>query len=193
VTAAVKAVPGSDRPARIAVVLNGRLTCEELARAKALFVTGLGLDKISFADRKPGAADGLLLTSERVPNARGVIGAGFDPRAPSIDELAGMTVLLVFGSGLAAHFPEEAIGRALAAVPSKFLFAAHSGPLDRLFDLAFPVAVPAEKAGTYINIDGVRQSFERALAPPAGAVPEGEILTGLAHGLGFNLGDPDVR
>lgn len=193
VAAAIRAVPGPDRPARIAVVLNARLTCEELARAKALFVTGLGLEKISFADRKPGAADGLLLTSERVPNARGVLGAGFEPRPPSIDELAAATVLLVFGSGLTAHFPEEAIGRALAAVPSKFLFAAHSGPLDRLFDLAFPVAVPAEKSGTYINIEGVRQSFERALGPPSGAVPEGEILTCLAHGLGFDLGDPDVR
>jgi NADH-quinone oxidoreductase subunit G len=192
VTEAIKAVPGSDRLARIAVVLNARLTCEELARAKALFVTGLGLDKVSFADRKPGVADGLLLTAERVPNLRGVIDAGFETRAPSIDELAGMTVLLVFGSGLAAHFPEEAIGRALAAVPSKFLFAAHSSPLDRLFDLAFPVAVPAEKSGTYINVGGVRQSFERALEPPAGAVPEGEILTCLAHGLGFNLGDSGV-
>jgi NADH-quinone oxidoreductase subunit G len=191
VTAAIKAVPGSDRPGRIGVVLNSRLTCEELARAKALFVTGLGLDSISFADRNPGAADGLLLTAERVPNARGVLGAGFEPRTPSIDELAGMTVLLVFGSGLAAHFPEEAIGRALAAVPSKFLFAAHAGPLDRLFDLAFPVAVPAEKSGTYVNVGGVRQSFERALEPPAGAVPEGEILTCLAHGLGFNLGGLD--
>jgi NADH-quinone oxidoreductase subunit G len=192
VAAAIKAVPGSDRRARIAVVLNARLTCEELALAKALFVTGLGLDKISFADRKPGAADGLLLTAERVPNARGVLGAGFEPRPPSLDGLAGTTVLVVFGSGLAEHFSEEAVGRALAAVPSKFLFAAHSGPLDRLFDLAFPVAVPAEKSGTYINIDGVRQSFERALGSLAGAVPEGEILACLAHGLGLNLGDHDA-
>ena len=58
--------------------------------AKALFVTGLGLDKVSFADRKPGVADGLLLTAERVPNGRGVIDAGFETRAPSIDELAGI-------------------------------------------------------------------------------------------------------
>jgi len=193
VTAAIKAVPVSDRPARIAVILNARLTCEELVRAKRLFVTGLGLGRVFFADRKPGAADSLLLTTERVPNARGVLDSGLEARPPLLEDLAGITALLVFGSGLAEHFPEEAIGRTLAAIPSKFLFAAHAGPFDRLFDLAFPVAVPPEKSGTYINVAGVRQSFGRALVAPAGAVPEGEILTGLAQGLGIDLGDPDVR
>ena len=193
VAAAIRAVPGPERPGKIAVVLNARLTCEELALAKGLFVTGLGLRKTYFADRKPGLGDGLLLTAERVPNGKGVLDAGFRPELPVLDELAAAEVLLIFGPYLIEHFAEDAIARALAGIPSKFLFTAHAGPLDRMVDIVFPVAVPAEKSGTYINIDGLHQSFARAVYPLAGVVSEGAMLTCLASSLGLNLGDSDVR
>ncbi len=193
VAAVIRAVPGPQRRAKIAVVLNSRLTCEELTRAKALFVTGLGLDKVYFADREPGPADGLLLTAERAPNGRGVVDAGFKPRLPGLAELAAVEVLLVFGDRLAEHFPDGALGAALTAIPSKFLFAAHSGPLDGLADVIFPVAVPAEKSGTYINIGGIRQTFRRGLKPLLGVVPEGAVFDSLAAALGLNLGDADAR
>jgi NADH-quinone oxidoreductase subunit G len=192
VTARIRAVPGPERSAKIAVVLNSRLTCEELALAKRVFADGLGLGKIFFADPKPGAADGFLLTEERVPNARGVLQSGFSPLLPDLDTLAAAEVLLVFGSHLLEHFSEEAVSRALAGVRSKFLFSAHTGPLDRSAATVFPVAVPAEKSGTYINIDGLRQSFGRAVEPPPGVVPELEILRYLADGLGMNRGEPDA-
>lgn len=193
VAAAIRSVPGPERAGKIAVVLNARLTCEELALAKGLFVTGLGLDKVFFADRKPGPADSLLLTSDRVPNAKGVLDAGFTPRLPALGELAGAEVLLVFGSYILEHFGEEDVARALAGVPSKYLFAAHTGPLDRLVDAVFPVAHPAEKSGTYINTEGVRQSFARAVRPCPAVVAEGAILACLANSLGISLGDADVR
>ncbi len=193
VAAAIRAVPGPARAAKIAAVLNSRLTCEELARARALFVAGLGLDKVYFADRESGPADGLLLTAERVPNSRGVVDAGFKPRLPELAEFAGVEVLLVFADRLAERFPDGALAPALTAIPSKFVFAAHAGPLDGLADVIFPVAVPAEKSGTYINIDGVRQTFRRGLKPPIGVVPEGAVLDSLAAALGLNPGDSDVR
>ncbi|MGB8957377.1 MAG: 2Fe-2S iron-sulfur cluster-binding protein [Candidatus Aminicenantales bacterium] len=191
--AAIRAIPGPERAAKIAVVLNSRLTCEELALAKGLFVTGLGLEKVFFADRKPGRADSLLLTAERVPNSRGVLEAGFQPRLPGLGELADAEVVLLFGPDLAAHFGEADISRALAPVPSKYLIAAHTGPLDGLVDTVLPAAVPAEKSGTYVNVDGLRQSFVCAVRPPAGVVPEGDILSCLGSSLGLNLGDADVR
>lgn len=192
VTARIRAVPGPERAAKIAVILNSRLTCEELVLAKRVFAESLGLGKISFADPKPGAADGFLLTEERVPNARGVLQAGFSLRLPDLDTLAAAEVLLVFGSHLLDHFSEEAVSQALAGIPSKFLFSAHTGPLDRSAEIVFPIAVPAEKSGTYINIDGLRQSFGRAVEPPPGVVPELEILGCLANGLGLNRGEPDA-
>ena len=170
-----------------------RLTCEELALAKGLFVTGLGLEKVFFADRKSGRADSLLLTAERVPNSRGVLEAGFQPRLPGLGELAAAELVLLFGADLAAHFGEADISRALAPVHSKYLLAAHTGPLDGLVDTVLPVAVPAEKAGTYVNVDGLRQSFVCAVRPPADVVSEGDILSCLGNSLGLNIGDADVR
>jgi NADH-quinone oxidoreductase subunit G len=190
---AVRAIPGPERAASLAVVLNSRLTCEELALARALFTRGLGLDRVYFADPKPGAGDDLLLTPERVPNSRGVIEAGFAPRLPGLHELAASSVALIFGTGLAANFPEEALAGALAEIPAKYVFAAHAAPLDRLADIVFPVAVPAEKSGTYINVDGLRQTFARAVEPPPGVTPEGGIFAALARALGLDLGDADAR
>ena len=193
VAARIRAVPGPERPAKVAVVLNSRLTCEELTLAKRVFTESLGLVKVSFADPKPGAADGFLLTEERVPNARGVLQAGFSPRLPDLDAIAAAEVLLVFGPHLLEHFSEDALVRALAGIPSKFLFSAHTGRLDRLAGIVFPVALPAEKSGTYVNIDGLRQAFVRAVEPTPGVVSELEILGCLASGLGLNRGEPDVR
>jgi NADH-quinone oxidoreductase subunit G len=193
VAAALGAVPGPERSARIAVILNGRLTCEELALAKGLFVSGLGLSKVYFADRKPGSADGLLLTAERLPNGRGVLDAGFRPRLPVLGEIAAADVLLVFGPYLSEHFAEEALAKAWAGIPSKYLFSAHAGPLDRLADIVFPVAVPAEKSGSYINIEGTRQTFAQAVKPAAGVAVEGAILACLANSLALNIGGGDAR
>ena len=193
VAAAMRSVPGPERAGKIAVVLNSRLTCEELALAKGLFVTGLGLGKIFFADRKSGPPDSLLLTSDRMPNAKGVLDAGFTARLPGLGELAGVEVLLVFGPYLLEHFGEADLARALSGVPSKYLFAAHTGPLDRLVDAVFPVAHPAEKTGTYVNIEGIRQSFARAVRPCPGVATEGAILTCLANSLGLSLGAADAR
>jgi len=193
IAAAIRGVPGPERAAGIAVILNAGLTCEELALAKSLFVTALGLEKVYFAGRKPGQSDRLLLAAERMPNDRGVLEAGFTPRLPTLDELAAARVLLVFGPYLLDHFEPDPVARALAAVPSKYLFSAHAGPLDRLVDAVLPLTVTAERSGTYINIAGIRQSFGRALAPAAGVVPESTILVCLANSLGLNLGDVDAR
>ncbi|HPW18104.1 MAG TPA: 2Fe-2S iron-sulfur cluster-binding protein [Candidatus Aminicenantes bacterium] len=193
IAAAVRSVPAAERPGGVAVVLNARLTSEELALARELFVAGLGLRNVFFAGLKPGRADGLLLTAERMPNGRGVLEAGLSPRPPALEALAAARVLIVFGPYLTEHFEAGALGRALAAVPAKFLVSAHAGPLDRLFDAVLPVTVPAEKAGTYTNIDGLRQGFSRAVEPAPGVVPEGAVLARLARSLGLDIGDADAR
>jgi NADH-quinone oxidoreductase subunit G len=190
--ARIRVIPGPGRAAKVAVVLNGFMTCEELALARKLFVEALGLERISFADPKPGPADGRLLTAERAPNARGVSAAGFSSRLPDIVTLGAAEVVLIFGPYLLEHFAEAEIGQALAAVPAKYCFSSHAGALDALVDMALPVAVPAEKSGTYINVDGLRQSFGRAVEPPPGVVPDGEILVCLANALGLNLGVSDA-
>ena len=193
IAARIRALPGPDRAARMAVVLNSRLTCEELDLAKRLFVDRLGLTRVFFADRKPGAADRLLITAERVPNAKGVIEAGFRPRLPSLEELAAEEVLLLFGSELAAHYDEGATADALGSVGSRFLFATHAGPLDRMADLVVPLAVPAEGPGTYINIQGLRRTFGQAVPPRQGVATGVDVLISLARSLAIDLGEAHAR
>ena len=189
----IRAVPGAERPARIAVVLNSFMTCEELALARRIFKEGLGLGGVFIADPPPGSGDGWLLTAERVPNARGVLEAGFTPRLPDLDVLARSTgILIVFGPYLSGNFPAGTAARVLSPVAVKYLFTSRAVPDDRLADVAVPVAVPAERSGTYINVDGLRQTFRQAVAPPQGIPSEHEILVGLAHGLGLGVGEPDA-
>jgi NADH-quinone oxidoreductase subunit G len=192
--ALIRAVPGSDRPTRIAVVLNSLMTCEELALAHRIFTEALGLGGVYIADPPPGSGDGFLLTAERVPNARGVLQAGFAPRLPDLVALARSTeVLIVFGPYLAGNFPAGMAAPALSPIAVKYLFTSRAAPDDGLADVAVPVAVPAERSGTYINVDGIRQTFRQAVAPPRGVASEREVLAGLAHGLGLSVGEPDVR
>jgi len=188
IAARIQELPAAGRAARMAVVLNSRLTCEELGLAKRLFVDRLGLTQVFFADRKPGAADRLLITAERVPNARGVIESGFDPRLPGLEELAAAEVLLLFGSDLAAHHDESALAGALASVRSRVLFAAHAGPLDGLSDLVVPVAVPAEGSGSYVNVQGLRRAFSPAVRPRPGVATVVDVLTSLARSLAIDPG-----
>lgn len=185
------AVPPADRPDRVAVVLHSALTCEELDLARRVFVEGLGVRDVRFADPAPGAADGFLLTAERVPNARGVREAGFVPRSP--DPARPADVLLVFGP----PFPEPAQGQGTGPVPDgaafKVLFASHAGPRDGRFDLVVPVAVPYESSGSFINIDGIRQSFGPAVAAAPGVPSARQVLTALARRLGTGTGEADGR
>jgi assimilatory nitrate reductase catalytic subunit len=74
----------------------------------------------------------------------------------------------------------------------KYLFTSQAVSDDRLADVAVPVADPAERSGTYINVDGLRQTFRQAVAPPRGVPSEREVLVGLAHGLGLSVGEPDA-
>ena len=193
VAESIRGLPDGTRGAALAVVLNSRLTCEELARARAIFEAGLGSRRISFADRRPGQADSLLLTAERTPNLRGAVEAGFDPRPPTLEELAAAKVLVIYGSDLTGHYDAGDLARAFAGGPAVFLFAAHSGPLDGLADLAIPVSVTAEKTGTYINVLGLRRSFTPASEPPAGVPSEGAVLDRLAQLLGLEPGGRDGR
>ncbi|MCK7476871.1 MAG: hypothetical protein M0C28_04510 [Candidatus Moduliflexus flocculans] len=191
--ARIRAVPGEERHARVAAVLNSFMTCEELALARRIFTEALGLDGIFVADPPPGSADGFLLTAERVPNARGVLDAGFAPRLPDLDALARSTgVLIVFGPYLAGNFPAGTAAQALSSIPAKYLFTSRAVPEDLPADVAVPVSVTAERSGTYINVDGLRQTFRPAVAPPRGVPSEREVLVRLARGLGLNVGGPDA-
>jgi NADH-quinone oxidoreductase subunit G len=97
-------------------------------------------------------------------------------------------MLLVFGPHLLDHVAPEKAAAALEGIKRKVLFTAHASGLDAVADLVLPTALPAEKKGSFTNVDGIRLSFECAVAPPRASLPESEILARLAAGLGVTLG-----
>jgi NADH-quinone oxidoreductase subunit G len=183
------AMAGAGAMSRAAVVLNSFLTNEELAACRKIFVEALGIQKIFFADPKPGEGDGYLLTADRAPNGRGAAALGYMPRLPDLEALAGsIDMLLVFGPYLLDHVTAEKAAAALGGIKSKVLFTAHASGLDAVADLVLPTALAAEKKGSFTNIEGIRQSFECAVAPLRGSLPESVILARLAGALGVTLG-----
>ena len=187
--AEIRALASGGRAARLAVILSSFLTNEELAACRQLFVESLGAGHVFFADPKPGQADGYLLTADRAPNGRGAESLGFARTLPDLNLLAKSSdLLLIFGPHLLEHFGADATAAALGGIGRKYLFAAHQSPLDAVADIVLPTALPAEKRGSFTNVDGITQSFEPAVRAPKGCRAESEVLARLAEELGVELG-----
>jgi NADH-quinone oxidoreductase subunit G len=124
---------------------------------------------------------------DAAPNRRGAELAGLRPGSGGMDAetllleegAAGCATLFVADSdfGKAAHDPRvvERLRRAR--------FLAVMGwadtPLARVADLILPVATHAEREGTWVNVAGRLQRFERAFPAPAQCRPALEVLADL--------------
>jgi formate dehydrogenase alpha subunit len=97
-------------------------------------------------------------------------------------------LILIFGTALLEHFPEDIVREALAGIQAKFLFTAHAGALDRSVDVILPTALMGERSGSVTNIDGKVQSFHPVWNPPGDARPAGDILADLDRALNGERG-----
>jgi NADH-quinone oxidoreductase subunit G len=175
------------RQARLAVVLSDWLTNEELFLAHAIFSRDLPGCRLYLCGPAEGPSDGFLLTAERSPNRRGAKEIGFSLNDFRLEDLGRETdILIVFGPFLAERFSLPEVKMALSAVETKVLFTPQRNGLEGVFDLVVPTAHPAEKDGSFTNIDGLVQGFAAALEPQEAARAEWEILSGLGRRLGLN-------
>lgn len=162
------------------VLLSPHLTNEELFLAKQLFEEELKITVAVWGGRHPAFADRLLRTDDPFPNRRGAALVGLREASP--EALIGQSeaeVLLVFHHDLQALFPREAPawleGRRL------WLFASHETATADSAYAVVPVAVYAEKAGSFTNVEGKVQPFAAALSPLGEATPEWMLLRDLFH------------
>jgi len=184
----IKRIAIVHKPKKLALVLNSWLTNEELFLIKRIFKTGLGVERIFFADPPSGEDDGFLLKGERSPNSRGAKELGFETNSVGWESLADTDALLIFGHYLTSpDKPHDDVKAALGRIPTKALFASHVSGLESLVDFVFPTAMIAEKQGSLINADGRLQSFRPVYRPCAEARPEWKILVDLARTLKLDV------
>ncbi len=176
------------RQARTAVVVSDWLSNEELFLARAVFGRDLAGCRFHLCGPPDGQGDGFLLTAERSPNRRGAREIGFHTDEFRLDDLTRETdVLVVFGPFLAERFTLPDIRTALASVEIKVLFTPQWNGLETAFDLVLPTAHPAEKDGSFTNLEGLVQSFSAVLEPRGAARAEWRILADLGRRLGLNF------
>ncbi len=148
------------------VVASPFVTLEEGRRLLELART-LGGRALFVAPEPNGEADDLLHTGDPCPNRRGLAELGFEPASP--DALAEL-----LGASEAALLVGERIGdllgaERLAALTSTRLVLLDATPCAaRAVAVAIGVPLWVERAGTWINVDGVRRPIAAARSAPPG-------------------------
>jgi NADH-quinone oxidoreductase subunit G len=110
----------------------------------------------------------------------------------------GRIAALIVGGVDVDDLPDPASAReALNAVPFVISLEQRPSAVTEHADVVFPVAVVAEKSGTFLNWEGRGRSFDVALRPETqqtigGALPDVRVLHALADAMDYHLGLPDV-
>lgn len=164
-----RAVPG-----HIAIVASARLANEELYLVRRLAqYLGAPTDCVA----RSGPADNLLLCADRNPNTKGaqLLGIAAEPPGANLPLFARLirngTIrsLLVFGEDMTRHgITTEDLARL------DFLGASdiHSNGTTAVSHYVLPGCAHVEKRGSFTNVHGRIQKFEKAIDPPGLARPE---------------------
>jgi NADH-quinone oxidoreductase subunit G len=179
-------------PGSLALLVSPMLSCEEahlLGRLAAGLddqaVVGVGPVPVKGQDQTfPG---GYTIYAEKCPNARGVRGA-LEPLGPlDFDTFEGRAADAK-AVVLTGNYPSDWVTNELASlVEDRFSVLIDTLPnriSDRV-DVLLPGATWAEKAGTFENVAGRRQSFEPAIAVIELAKAEGQIALDLMAACGL--------
>ena len=117
-------------------------------------------------------------------------GPGRDARA--ILEAAAarsIDVLFVIGCDPLRDFPDAALARrAMDNAPYKVVIDTAEAGMGPFADAVLPAAAVVERDGRFTDWEGRSQPFHRIRPAPGLAVPDWEILTGLARACGHDLG-----
>lgn len=174
-------------PEHAAVLLSAEHSSEDNFAVWQLART-LGIARAYLSGRPLGEGDDILRNSDKNGNRAGatavVEGVLGDAAALTAALEAGeIQVLLALGSQLETSQAAAALGRAGAVVS----LAVHEGPLQRAAKVVLPASSWAEAAGTYVNVQGIVQFSEKAIAPVADSRPAWKLAVQLAGALGKTL------
>jgi len=167
----------------VAFVVSARQTNEELFLLKKLAThTGALTDSVP----REGEPDRLLVSADRNPNSNGVrlTGMAFTEFGFNLLKIADgiaqgrIRTLVVFGEDVTREgLGPELLAKLDALIVSDILPNATTAAAT----LLLPGAAHAEKRGTFVNVKGRLQRFQKAVEPTGDARPESEFLQELVQ------------
>jgi NADH-quinone oxidoreductase subunit G len=180
---------------RIAVLMSPMLSCED-AYLLASCVTRLDEQATLAVGPVPRKGEdrtfpgGFAVRAEKAPNARGVrrVLERFSANVLDYDSFLGrlrsdreLRAMLVTGN-YPSDWVTERLATTVDAVPGRFLVLIDTLPtlLSTRADVLIPGASWAEKSGTFENVNGRLQAFERAIMPLDFCKSESQIALDLA-------------
>jgi NADH-quinone oxidoreductase subunit G len=182
---------GSDGAA-VGVVLSPMMSCEEawllarLVRAAAPRAT-LALGHVPVVGEDQTFDGNFVIKAEKCPNRRGIetLLAHFGGPTASFREFLGQAVegtfkLAYVVGGYPADWVSDDVGAALLKVEYLIVHDLFPSALDAHAQMQVPAASWVERAGTFMNADGLIQPFERALPPLEGVKADGQFFYELA-------------
>jgi NADH-quinone oxidoreductase subunit G len=180
----LRRVPGE----RIAVVLSAGESSENNLVAARFAKDVLGTEHLYLAARPKWKGDDILRHEDHNPNRKGAelaAGVALKSEDDLVTDVASGRVagVLVLGSNTSKSVADLA---ALTRLDVVSLTASH-GPYDTIASVVVPVASWAEQHGTFVNADGLAQTFKRAIPAPGRIAPAWQTLVAIAAELGAEL------
>ncbi len=185
---------------KLALAISPNCSLEAMLAAAFLAREALSLEELYVTGRPEGAADHLLLRSDRNANRKGLewIASAFGLKLRSYTELVerarggGLDALHAIGAELPLALRDDELSRALADLRLGWLSvqAANETPLARAAQVLLPAATHAEEHGSFVNFEGVIQRFVGAYRPKGASAPHWKLLVELARELGHPLPVP---
>ncbi len=176
----------------VALLASPQMSNEELFRTRNIFRNHLRIEQIGFRvpSSKPAYSDDFLVTADRNPNTKGceLLNMGdliSDDLLRSCAE-GRIHFLYILHHDLTRGHDAQIIIEALGKVDAVIFQGSWDQPTAAMARIQLPAAVYAEKEGTFTNIQGRVQQFQRAVAPIGESLPDLDILSRLATELGIS-------
>lgn len=186
----------ADDGAGVAAVLSPMMSCEEawlLARfvRKAAPKAALVLGYVPVAGKDETFAKGFTIKAEKCPNRQGIekLIKGLGGPTLKFDEFVAQAgqgkfqAAYVVG-GYPQAWTDDALSKALvqaaAKVPFLVVHDIFPSPLAAAAAVQIPSVTWLEREGSFVNCDGLLQTFERAIVPLEGVKADGQFFQELA-------------
>lgn len=179
----------SSNPNSVAFVFSPQASCEDLYVAAAYAKDHLKTTSFYVAGKPYGEADDFLETADKNPNREGlkrILGSldSLRPFEQLTKDIKAGTISGVVMMGSHTPVSDDERQEFVQALDSLYFFCLISPHATELADKAnvvLPAAVHAEYQGTFVNLDGIAQTFYQAYPPKWSAAPYWKIFIKLAE------------